>query len=603
MTQNVPIGGSKLKADTAYEWQVQWWDSAGAASPPTSAKFSTGLYTAADWKGAKWIGGKMGQYRAEHKLKGEVTRATAYVIGLGYYKLHINGQKVSNHELGSFTTYTERVYYDTLDCTDIFMGGDLVIGMTLGDGWYTQKSVAVGQPQLMMRMSITYADGSSEDVVSSTTWKWSAGPVTAVDIYNGETYNASLETPGWTEPNFDASGWAATEDAEPPSDHVKITSHAILPPIRIGEDYSPINFWQSAPGEYVFDFGQNMAGFATFVMPAGIDTEPTSISMLHAEMIHGPPENRSKVYHHYGNAKETNTYVTKGDGSAVSYTPLFTYAGFRYIQLTGYPGTPDFKTLTAHFVHTDYELTGAVSFSDPELDAVQHITRTAAMSNFQSIPTDCPQRERRGWLGDAQLSAETNMHNFDMGAPYTSFIQQINDQQDPESGAVGDCVPYYGHGKIPADPAWGTAYTFLSDWVGKYYHDNQIFEEHYEGITAHLDELVTTSKNNGGMGSLLSYSGWGDWCPPEGCAACWPGTPEKHNSVLVSSFYYISQLRIVSRYAGILGKTADEEKYGTLAKTVAADFNKHFFNAVRTAPLAVVESTGTALNVACCRRT
>ena len=130
--------------------------------------------------------------------------------------------------------------------------------------------------------------------------------------------------------------------------------------------------------------------------------------------------------------------------------------------------------------------------------------------------------------------------------PYTSFIQQITAQQDPESGAVGDCVPYYGHGRIPADPAWGTAYTFLSDWVGKYYHDNQIFEEHYEGITAHMDELVTTSKNNGGMGSLLSYSGWGDWCPPAGCAACWPGTPEKHNSVLVSSFYYISQLRIVS---------------------------------------------------------
>jgi hypothetical protein len=158
-----------------------------------------------------------------------------------------------------------------------------------------------------------------------------------------------------------------------------------------------------------------MAGFATLYVPDGMDTKPnTEIAMFHAEMIHGPPENKSKIYHHYGNAKETNTYVTKGTGEAITYTPLFTCkntsslpslftfhrlldrlrwrvrtdAGFRYIQLTGYPGTPDFKTLTAHFIHTDYEMTGSVSFSDPDLDAVQHITRTAAMSNFQSIPTD-----------------------------------------------------------------------------------------------------------------------------------------------------------------------------------------------------------------------
>ena len=135
-----------------------------------------------------------------------------------------------------------------------------------------------------------------------------------------------------------------------------------------------------------------MAGFVTLYIPEGLTTTVTDISMLHAEAIHGPPENHSSVYHHY-RAKETNVYTTKGDGAAASYTPLFTYAGFRYMQLTGYPGTPDFKPLTAHFIHTDYELTGSISFSDPMLDAVQHITRTAAMSNFQSIPTDCPQRE------------------------------------------------------------------------------------------------------------------------------------------------------------------------------------------------------------------
>jgi alpha-L-rhamnosidase len=584
VSQNVPIGVKSLTADTPYKWTVKTWDRAGVVSAATTATFSTGLYTKDDWKGAQWIGGAGGQYRKEFSAKGPVARATAYIVGLGYFKLHVSGKKVSDHELGAFTTYEERVYYSTIDCTEavnaqVVSGSKAqAVGVHLGDGWYAQHSVHVGKPELLMRLSLHYLDGTTEDVISDTSWKFEAGPVTSVDIYNGENYNASLETPGWTSPGFADAGWTAAAVSPPPSDHVKLTSHAILPPIRIAEDYTPMQMWQSAPDTYVYDFGQNMAGFVTLYIPEGIAVTAVDISMLHAEAIHGPPENHSSVFHHYRNAKETNVYTTKGDGAAASYTPLFTYAGFRYMQLTGYPGTPDFKTLTAHFVHTDYELTGAISFSDPMLDAVQHITRTAAMSNFQSIPTDCPQRERRGWLGDAQLSAETNMHNFDMAAPYTSFVQQINDQQTP-TGAVGDCVPYYGHGRIPADPAWGTAYTFLADWVGKYYHDNQIFEEHYSGITAHLNELINASKDDGGMDGLLSYSGWGDWCPPSGCHACWPGTPKTHNSVIVSSFYYISQLRIVSRYAGILGHTEDQKKYADLAAAVTDQFNKHFFNA------------------------
>ena len=163
---------------------------------------------------------------------------------------------------------------------------------------------------------------------------------------------------------------------------------------------------------YVFDFCQNMAGFTTLRIPDGLATKAgVAISMQHDEPVSGPPP--APAFNQYGATTETNTYITKGDGAAIEYTALFTYAGFRYVQLTGYPGVPTQETLTAHFAHTDYDMIGSITFSDPMLDAVQHITRAAAMSNFQSIPTDCPQRERRGWLGDAQLSTETNMHNFD----------------------------------------------------------------------------------------------------------------------------------------------------------------------------------------------
>lgn len=324
------------------------------------------------------------------------------------------------------------------------MAASHAVGVHLGDGWYAQSSVHVGEPILLLTLKIHYSDGTSDTVVSDTTWSTNPGPVTKVDIYNGETYNAVMETPGWTQPQYKAAGWALATVQPPPSATVKLTSHAVLPPIRIGETYGPCDMWQSSPGVYVYDFCQNMAGFTTLRVPAGAAVVPNAtISQLHAEAIHGPPP--STIFHHYHNAAEINNYVTRGDGAAIEYTAQFTYAGFRFVQLTGYPGVPDFSTLSAHFIHTDYEMTGSISFSDPMLDAVQHITRTAAMSNFQSIPTDCPQRERRGWLGDAQLSCETNMHNFDMGAPYTSFVQQIDDALN-EAGATPDCVPYYGHG-------------------------------------------------------------------------------------------------------------------------------------------------------------
>ena len=393
---------------------------------------------------------------------GRVARAVVFVCGLGYYKLHANGKQVSTHELGAFTTFTERAYYDTIDITDTINDAvaagqhEQVVGVVLGDGWYSLgmgsvdpfdsgHPIAIGPPLLRLRAAIQYAQGphelrGAEDMVSDTSWVWLPGPVEAANIYTGETYNASMETPGWTAPLFDTRGWAAASVVPAPSSHVKLTSHAVMPTIQTTQTFPACRMWEVAnnAGTYVYDFCQNMAGFSSLVVPEGVAMEAgVRIVMLHAEAIMGPPENASGIYQHYGHCDaasragcmEYNTYITKGDGDAITYTPHFTYAGFRYVQLQNYPGTPDMETLTAHFTHTAYESTGAITFSDPMLTSVQQITRASARSNFMSVPTDCPQRERRGWLGDAQLSAETNLYNFDMGAPYTSFVQQINDAQ------------------------------------------------------------------------------------------------------------------------------------------------------------------------------
>eukprot|EP00750_Incisomonas_marina_P020197 INCI3819.1.p1 GENE.INCI3819.1~~INCI3819.1.p1 ORF type:complete len:646 (+),score=85.21 INCI3819.1:1504-3441(+) len=263
-----------------------------------------------------------------------------------------------------------------------------------------------------------------------------------------------------------------------------------------------------------------------------------------------------------------------GNGEAVAYKPLFVYMGFRYAQVTGYPGEPDFESLSAVFLNTMYDEAGSVRFSDPNLDGVQHITRTAAMSNFQSIPTDCPQRERRGWLGDAQLSSETNVYNFNMAGAYSNFVALINDAQNNESNATQDCVPWYGHGHEPADPAWGSAYTFLANIVAEHYKDDRIFAEHYDGIKGHLDSLRAEAAIDG-MDGLLTFSWWGDWCPPSGCK---PDGQHHQNSALVSSFEYILQLRMVARYAGILGHSDDANLYSSIAANVSNAFVAHFFD-------------------------
>ncbi|EGD77258.1 hypothetical protein PTSG_12712 [Salpingoeca rosetta] len=525
---NVPYNGhTNLTTDTHYTWCVRYYDAQGHMSPwSANASFSTGLRSQSDWDGAQWIGGgQLLRTVAALPSNKQVVRAFAYVVGLGYYKLYVNGKRASHHELGAFTTYEKRVYYDTWDITEhVQHNSQVAFGVHLGPGWYAQSSVNVGKPTLYAKISIHYADGSEESIVSTPT-RW------------------------------------------------KVSSHAVLPPIRIGENYTPCNMWESSPGTYVFDFCQNMAGFTTLRVPEGAAVQAgVNITQIHAEAVYGPPP--APIHHHYSNTAEKAVYITSGDGAAITYTPLFTYMGFRYVQLTNFPGVPDFNTLTAHFIHTDFELVGDISFSDPNLDSVQHITRAASMSNYQSIPTDCPQRERRGWLGDAQLSSETTIHNFFMAAPYTSFVSQINDAQNPNTGAVQDCVPWYGHGHEPADPAWGSAYTFLADHVYQYYEDDEIAAQHYDGLRFHLESLIAQAANDS-MDGLLAFSWWGDWCPPAGCVA----DGHHRNSALVSSYMYLKQLAIVAKMATRLGKTKDAQRYSNLASSVGAAFNNHFYDA------------------------
>ena len=336
---SLPAAGSghQFNATTQYSWTVTAWDSTGVKGPASApAHFSTGVQ--GDWKNAAWIGSAAGKQqgtllRHEFSVPSgcNVERAFVYSVGLGYYKLHLDGTRVSDHELGAFTTFTKRVYYDTVDVTAALRteNADHALGVALGAGWYEQKTVNVGQRSLLLRLHAKLSGCSTPtlDVVSSTSsWTTATGPVTMDDIYAGENYDARLEQVGWDQAGFAPhTAWAPSSAVAPPSANVTVDSHAVLPPIRIGETYAPCDMWQSSAGVYVFDFCQNMAGFTTLRLPAGLSPGAT-ITQRHAEAIKCAKP--CPIFHHYRNTAETTNYTTGSSYSAVEYTPLFTYMGY-----------------------------------------------------------------------------------------------------------------------------------------------------------------------------------------------------------------------------------------------------------------------------------
>lgn len=609
-SQNVVYSGPPLPADTDFKFNVTVWPTSGS-SASTQSTFSTGISNA-DWAAARWLelnstGNRWPyrgfQVRKEMHFTQGVRRVVAYVIGLGYYKLDVSGSRVSTHELGPFTTFSKRVLYDTYDLTAvaqtaIALHRPMVLAATVAPGWFTL--LGAGSPRFRCKLSITYTNGSTRAVVSGddSSWRVSPSPLLKAHLYDGEIWDARLEQPDWNAASgfTEAPGvWSAPSLIRAPAvDKIQYSSHAVLPPIRATQDFAPCDMWQlkEEPSVWIFDFCQNMAGITTLHLREGIHSSVNITQTFSESTLAAKPAGINRGMQQY--AKETNVYITRGDGNAAVYRTGYVYAGFRFVEVRGLPYTPDESTIEAHFVHTDLEPVGAISFSDPLLVSIQRAARASVMSNFMHVPTDCPQRERRGWLGDAQLAASAVTHMFDTGSAYTTFVQQIRDAQNRATGEVQDCVPWYGHGFEPADPAWGAAFTLLPELIGALYDDDEIFVRHYAGITAHLESLISMAAGAllpGGPndshpgkhdldGLLLAFGPYGDWCPAQGCVECQDPRkdPTAYNSALVASFYYISELRIVARYAATLSKTADAVRYGNMVSNASKAFMRHFYD-------------------------
>jgi alpha-L-rhamnosidase len=579
-TINIEFKGKNLETDTIYYWRVKWWDKDGVESPFSEINyFGTSLLNKSDWK-AKWISrkdfidkktrkqfqyksgerGLMGRIkevqalylRKEFSISKEIKSAKAYVCGLGYYEFRINGKKIGNRILDpAQTDYNKIALYATFDITD-YLARSNAIGVILGNGRCIEL-FGYDFPKLILQINIHYADGSNDVITSDETWKISNGPILENGIYFGEIYDARLEIPGWDKPNYNHSAWEDVSLVE----GYNLASQ-MMQPIQITKVIEPKELYSPKPGVYVYDFGQNYTGYIRINV---IGPRDTKITLKFSEIVYEDGNINTATN---GGAPATDIYILKGIGEEI-YEPHFTYHGFRYVEVTGFPGIPSKENVQGLFFHSNVPQVGSFYCSNPLINQIHSNIIWGQLSNLMSIPTDCPQRdERQGWMGDAQLTTEVAILNFDMARFYSKYLCDIKLSQR-EDGVISDVVPPYWR-IYPPDPAWGSAYMVIAWYTYWYYDDIRILEENYEYLKNYVNFLRNISKNN-----ICKSGKYGDWCPPYSIAS------RKTPVELTSTWYYFHDTLYLSKIAQILGKDEDYNLYNSLAEEIKLAFNEEFF--------------------------
>ncbi len=549
-TIQVEYKGTPLSSDTDYYWRVRYWDANGAMSAwSEAATFSTGLLDPSDWK-AQWItGGNL--LRGTFDTNKPVKRARIFIAATGYYELHINGRRIGKHVLDpAWTDYSKRVLYSTYDVTGALAHGHNAVAVLLGRAWYAKAYRAA--PKLICEIRGEYADGKPFFFASDEKWQAYKSPIVMDDIYNGETYDARLEQRGWDSAMFPVRG-EPVQVTELPG---VVLSSQMMPAIEVVDTLVPHKMMEASPGVYVFDFEQNFSGWVRIKVQGAAGTK---VRIRYAELA--DPDGSIRV-DNLRSARSTDTYILRGDPAGEEYEAHFTYHGFRYAELTGFPGVPTLDTVRGREVHSAVASIGNFSSSSTLLNGMQHMFVWSIKTNLASIPTDCDQRdERLGWMGDAHLSAETAILNFDMAAFYTNFLRDIHDAQGA-AGEVPNIVPYvsrFNPSRV-GDPAWGVAYPLLAQFLYQNYGDKRILEEHYDGLKAWADFL-----HQHAPGGVVNYSYFGDWVALE-------PTPK----LLAATWAYIKSLEVVVMAADVLGKQADAATYRALISEARNGFNQRF---------------------------
>lgn len=505
----------------------------------------------------------------------KVASARLYVTALGSYRVFLNGNRVSSDVLTpDFTDYHKRVLYQTYDVTESVNSGSNVISALLGDGWYGSPLTWVGMHffappnRLEAQLELTYADGSHESVVTDDSWKASASPIVESQIYGGETYDARREVAGWQMPNFDDSRWSAATIGYAPS--IAITSQPAAP-VRVIETLAPKTVNAVTNGAYVFDMGQNMVGWVTLKVKG---TAGTRVQLRFAERLN--PD--GTIYtENLRNADATDTYILKGEGDE-TFAPHFTFHGFRYVEVTGFPGEPGLGVLEGDVVSSvSGEPAATLTTSSELVNHMWEIGLWGQRGNYLSIPTDCPQRdERLGWMGDAGVFWRTGTYNYDVAAFSQKFIEDIVDAQTsqgaftnvspntlPFSGGETEGTEAWNEGMVGA-PGWGDAGVIVPWTTWLQYADKSVIEKNWDAMQRWMEFIQSRNPDfirKNGVGPNFA-----DWLAPD------PNT----NKDLLATAYWALIANQMADMAHATGKEADAKRYEEVVKNIRAAFQKAY---------------------------
>jgi len=551
-----------LQSHTVYYWRVQVRDRSGRNGCSPIATFETAKMNAKDWDAA-WITDhftkefrKSPMLRKNFNLTKEIRRARAYVCGLGYYVLYLNGKRVGDRWLDpGYTDFRRRVLYSTYDVTSLVKKGGNAVAGVLGNGWFNIQALAVWgfqnaewrmRPRLLCEIRVEYTDGSQEIIATNSSWKTNTGPYLYNNLYSGDFYDARLEKTGWTEAGYKDDEWtdAIIADATAP----KLAAQQ-MPPTRVTEEVKPVDMRVFADNVYVFRMEKNMAGVCRLRLSGEAGTR---VTVSYGELL--SPDGRlnqgnialyfqrekNGMPFHLDPAEEfqTDVFYLKGEGTE-EFVPSFTYHGFQYVEVrSSKPIHIDKESLTGLFLHTDVEPAGSFTCSNEILNKLAEASRRSYLSNLYSIPTDCPQREKNGWTADGYISMDLGLLNYDGITVYEKWVNDFVDNQR-EEGNISGIVPSSGWGYTDwIGPVWDAGMFIVPYNLYLYYGDNRAIETIYpscEKYLQYLEKKETDGKLTYGIGDWVFYK---------------TRTPTDFTS---TAFYYLDN-KLMALFAKLLGK-------------------------------------------------
>jgi alpha-L-rhamnosidase len=584
---HIDYKGKPLTSRTACYWKVKVWTNKGETAWSTVANWSMGLLN--NDCTAKWIGLEKGMpwdsitqwsrlsaryFRKTFTQQLAVKKATVYVSGLGLYELFLNGKKVGNQVLApAATDYTKSILYNTYDVTGQLQKGNNVVAAVLGNGRYftmrqnykPKKIKAFGYPKLLLQLEIEYTNGTKKTIVTDETWKMTAdGPIRTNNEYDGEEYDANKELTGWNNIAYNDKGWMQPEVL--PATSARLTAQ-MNEPIKIMQTVKPVRVSQLKPGVFIMDMGQNMVGRLEMRLKA---TKGQQVQLRFAESLQ---PNGELYVANLRDAKVTDRYTAKG--GAETWQPTFVFHGFRYVEITGYPGTPTVNDFEGKVIYDDLATTGTFETSNEIVNKIHKNAWWGISGNYKGMPLDCPQRnERMPWLADHAIGSLGESFLFANGNLYAKWLQDIEEAQT-EEGSIPDVTPAYWN-YYSDNMTWPGTYLIIADMLYNQYGDKRVIEKHY----ASMKKWLAYMQGKFMKGHLISKDKYGDWCVP-------PESPElihskdslrKTDGTLIATAYFYRMLWYMQKFAGLINKPEDAKAFGELGKNIQDAFNNRFYN-------------------------